>query len=312
MKILITGGLGFIGSHLAEYLSKKNHQIVIFTKSLKKRSNIKLIEHCIIIEKIGATNFKKLETLILKHNPAVIIHLAGETSHSKSFENPFENIDSNVKSTLYLLEVMRKNKLKCQLILGSTFVVVGKPLSLPIDENSDCNPTTLYGANRLTSEHYCKIYHDVYGLKTKIFRVTNSFGPKEQIIPNKNAINYLIHRGFKGEQITLYNEGKFFRDLIYISDVIEGIHKILTKGSFGELYWISSGKQTWFYQLGKLLEKHTNGKIKYVKSPNYTKKVDVGNFIVDNSKLRSLGWKPKISIEEGIKKTMKYFKDEKI
>jgi len=308
MKILITGGLGFIGSHLTEYLVKKNHQIVIFTKSLKKRRNVKLIVNSIIIEKIDNANFKKLERLVLKHNPAVIIHLAGETSHSKSFENPFENIDSNVKSTLYLLEIMRKNKLKCQLILGSTFVVVGKPLSLPIDENSDCNPTTLYGANRLTSEHYCKIYHDVYGLKTKIFRITNSYGPKEQIIPKKNAINYLIHLGFQGKQITLYNEGKFFRDLIYISDVVEGIYKILTKGSFGELYWISSSKKTWFYQLGKLLEKHTNGKIKYVKSPNYTKKVDVGDFIVNNTKLKNLGWTQKVSLENGIKLTLNSFK----
>jgi UDP-glucose 4-epimerase len=308
MKILITGGLGFIGSHLAEYLIKKNHQVVIFTKSLKKYKNIKLIENSIKIEKVDISNFKRLEKLVKKYNPSAIVHLAGETSHSKSFENSFENIDSNIKSTLCLLEVIRKNELKCQLILGSTFVVVGKPLSLPIDENSSCNPTTLYGANRLTSEHYCKIYHDVYGIKTKIFRVTNSYGPREQIVPNKNAINYLIHRGFNGELITLYNEGKFFRDLIYISDVVEGIYKILTKGSFGELYWISSGKKTWFYQLGNLLEKHTYGKIKYIKSPNYTKKVDVGNFIVRNAKLKKLGWKQKISLEEGIKLTLNSFK----
>ena len=106
----------------------------------------------------------------------------------------------------------------------------------------------------------------------------------------------------------LYNEGKFFRDLIYISDVVEGIYKILTKGSFGELYWISSNKKTWFYQLGKLLEKHTNGKIKYVKLPNYTKKVDVGNFIVNNTKLKNLGWTQKVSLENGIKQTLNSFK----
>ena len=108
--------------------------------------------------------------------------------------------------------------------------------------------------------------------------------------------------------ITLYNEGKFFRDLIYISDVIEGIYKILTKGNFGELYWISSGEKTWFYQLGKFLEKYSNGKVKYVKSPNYTKKVDVGNFVVKNTKLKKLGWKQKVSLEEGIKHTLNSFK----
>ena len=86
----------------------------------------------------------------------------------------------------------------------------------------------------------------------------------------------------------------------------------MKKGKSGNLYWISSNKKTWFYKLGNMLEKLTNAKIKFVETPRYTKKVDVGNFVVDNSKLRSLGWKPKISIEEGIEKTLKYFKDEKI
>jgi len=190
----------------------------------------------------------------------------------------------------------------------------------PIKENFDLlqenikinNLTNIIVYNRLSSEQYCKIYHDVYGIDTISFRITNSFGPREQIIPKKNAVNFLIHQAYKGEKITIFNEGKFFRDLIYISDVISAIKIIMKKGKSGNLYWISSNKKTWFYKLGNMLEKLTNAKIKFVKTPNYTKKVDVGNFIVDNSKLRLLGWKPKISMEEGIKKTIKYFKDEKI
>jgi UDP-glucose 4-epimerase len=167
----------------------------------------------------------------------------------------------------------------------------------------------MYGVNKLSSEYYTKIYNQVYGLNTNIFRITNSFGPKEQIIPNKNAINYLIYKGFKGENITIYNNGKFFRDLIYISDVVSAINKIMTKGKQGELYWISSSKKTWFYEIGNTLEKLTDAKTKYVKPPKYTKKVDVGNFVVSNLKMRSLGWKPKISVKVGIEKTLKYFKD---
>ncbi len=167
----------------------------------------------------------------------------------------------------------------------------------------------LYGVNKLSSEYYTKIYNQVYGLDTNIFRITNSFGPREQITPNKNAINYLIYKAFKGEDITIYNNGKFFRDLIYISDVVSAIDKILRKGKSGELYWISSAKKTWFYQIGDMLEKLTKARTKYVKPPKYTKKVDVGNFVVNNSKMKSLGWKPKISVEEGIRKTLKYFEE---
>ena len=312
MKILITGGMGFIGSNLIDLLLQEKHNIIVLTKSYSKKKNISHIQDKIKVEKVDITNHRKLSNIIEQYKPEMIIHLAGETSHSKSFENPLKDIDSNAKSTLFLLEKIREMQLKCRFILGSTFIVIGKPKKLPVNENSPCNPTTIYGVNRLAGEQYCKIYHEVYGIDTISFRITNSFGPREQIVAKKNAINFLIHQAYRGEKITIFNEGKFFRDLIYISDVVSAIKIIMKKGKSGNLYWISSNKKTWFYKLGNMLEKLTNAKTKFVETPRYTKKVDVGNFVVDNSKLRSLGWKPKISIEEGIEKTLKYFKDEKI
>ena len=307
MKIMITGGAGFVGSHLAEYLLKKHHEIIVCTKTSVK--NVENIKKKIELKKIDVTNYTKLEKFIIKKKPDVIIHLAGNTSHSKSFESPFNDLDSNTKSTLNILEIIRKVLPKCKFILGSTFVVIGKPKKLPVNELTECNPTTLYGVNRLAGEYYTKIYNQVYGINTNIFRITNSFGPKEQIIPNKNAINYLIHKAFKNEDITIYNDGKFFRDLIFISDVVNAINKIIIKGKPGELYWISSNKKTWFYQIGNELEKLTKAKTKYVKQPKYTKKVDVGNFVVNNSKMKKLGWKPKVSVKEGMIETLKYFKE---
>ena len=309
---MITGGMGFIGSHLCEQLLMEKHDLVVLTKSFLKKHNIANISKKIKIEKIDVTDFKRLGQSIQKNKPNVIIHLAGQTSHSQSFKQPLNDIDSNAKSTLFILEEIRKSKLKCRFILGSTFIVIGRPQKIPIDEKTPCWPTTVYGANRLASEHYCKIYHEVYGLDTVTFRITNSFGPREQVISTKNAVNFLIYEAFKGNIITIFKKGKFFRDLIYISDVISGIKTIMKKGKSGELYWISSGKKIWFYELAKLLEKLTNAKVKFVKTPNYTKKVDVGNFVVNNSKLRSLGWKPKVNLVQGIKETLEYFKSQKI
>jgi UDP-glucose 4-epimerase len=312
MKIMITGGMGFIGSHLSEELLIEKHNLIILTKSFFKKQNITNISKKIKVEKIDVTDFKKLGKSIQKNKPDVIIHLAGQTSHLQSFENPLKDIDSNAKSTLFILEEIRKKKLKCRFILGSTFVVIGRPQKLPVDERTPCWPTMIYGANRLASEHYCKIYHEVYGLDTLTFRITNSFGPREQVVSTKNAVNFLIHEAFLGKTVTIFKKGNFFRDIIYVSDVISGIKTIMKKGKSGELYWISSGKKIWFYELGKLLEKLTDAKVKFVKEPNYTKKVDVGNFVVDNSKLRALGWKPKINLNQGIKETLEYFKSEKI
>ncbi len=307
MKLLITGGLGFVGSHLVDSLVKKNHKIMILTKTLSKKKNIKKSAKKIQIKKMDLINFQQLGKIIEKFKPDVIIHLAGNASHSKSFENPLKDIDSNAKTTLFMLEKIRKLGIPCKFILGSTFIVIGKPKKLPVNENTPCNPTTIYGTNRLSSEYFCKIYHEVYGLHTNIFRITNSYGPREQIIPQKNAVNFLIYKSFKKEEISIYNRGKFFRDFIYIDDVISGINTILKKGKPGELYWISSGKRTWFYEFGNILEKTTDCKVKYSETPVYTKKVDVGNFVVSNSKLRKLGWSPKISVNVGVKKTLEFF-----
>jgi len=307
VKILITGGLGFVGSSLSHSLVKKDHELILLTRNYVKKQNISEIANDVILEKVDITNLPKLGSIIEKYKPDALIHLAGQTSHFKSFEDPMYDVDANTRSTLFILEKIRKMKLSCRFILGSTFVVVGKPTKLPVNEQTICNPTTIYGANRLTSEHYCKIYNNVYGLDSIIFRITNSFGPKEQVIPTKNAINYLIHEAFKGEKITIYNKGKFYRDVIYISDVVSGIESIMKKGKSGNLYWISSDKKIWFYQIGKWLEDLTDTKVQYIDSPQYTKKVDVGNFVVDNSKLKGLGWKPKTSVKDGIEKTLDYF-----
>ena len=307
MKIVITGGLGFIGSHLADALLKQNHKIILITKGYSKKSNISHISKKVTIKKLNITDFPKFGKFIERTRPDMIIHLAGNTSHSFSFEKPLQDVDINAKSTLFILEKIRQLGIKCKFILGSTFIVIGKPKKLPITENSECNPTTIYGSNRLTSEYYCKIYHDVYGIDTRIFRITNSYGPREQTIAKKNAVNFIIHSALKQKQISIFNQGNFFRDLIFVSDVVSGIITILRKGKSGNLYWISSGKKTWFKDLAHLLQKQTDCKINYPDAPEYTKKVDVGNFIVSNKKLKALGWKPKISLKDGIQKTIESF-----
>jgi UDP-glucose 4-epimerase len=305
---MITGGAGFIGSHLCDEFLQDDHEIIILTRNKSNLGNISHILDRIIVEIIDVTNFTNVGNSIEKHKPNVIIHLAGETSHSKSFENPLYDVDINTKSTLFILEKIRIMNLKCRFILGSTFIVIGRPENLPVTEETPCHPTTIYGTNRLASEHYCNIYKNVYGMDTLVFRITNSFGPREQIVANKNAINFLIYKAFKGEEITIFDKGEFFRDVIYISDVVSAIKTIMEKGKSGNLYWISSGMRTWFYQFGDWLQEFTETSITYVDSPPYTKKVDVGNFVADNSKLKSLGWTPKIIFKDGIQKTLEYFK----
>lgn len=310
MRVLITGGTGFVGSHLCDELLKDGHEITLLARNENKNHNVIHNLDNIQLEYVDVTNFTQLEKSIEKNNPEVIFHLAGQTSHKKSFENSLYDVDVNSKSTLCILETIKKINPKCRFILGSTFIVIGKPEKLPVNEESPCNPTTVYGTNRLSSEYFSKIYHDVYGLDTVVFRITNSFGPREQSeTPTKNALNFLINQAFKGEEVTIYNKGQFFRDVIFISDVISALKTLMYKGKSGNLYWISSYKKTWFYEIGNWLEELTNTKIKYTDPPEYTKSVDVGNFLVDNTKLSSLDWKPEITVKDGIEKTIQFFKN---
>jgi len=256
------------------------------------------------------TDFNWLGETVLKHKPDVIFHLAGQLTSYESFEKPLYDVDANSKSTIAILEAVRKLKMPCRFILGSTFWVVGRSEGVPINEETPCHPLNIYAANRLASEHYCKIYNEVYDVDSLVMRLSNTFGIKEQYDNlRKAALNGLIYKGYKGQTIQIYNEGKFFRDYIYISDVVSAAETIMEKGKAGECYFAGSGVKTWFYEIGRWLEELTRGRVVYVKSPDYHKRINVGNIVVDNTKIRSLGWNWQVSVKEGIKKILEYYRE---
>lgn len=306
--ILITGGLGFLGSNLAESLVENGHAVILVSRSDRKRQNIAGFAEKVKLEYGDVTDLDWIQGVVLKYSPEVIFHFAGQLTSYESFEKPFYDVDVNSKSTLAILEAIRRLEKPCHFILGSTFWVVGKPSQLPINEETLTNPQNIYAANRLASENYCKIYHAVYDLDTTVMRLTNTFGIKEQYDnPRKAALNYLLYRGFKGKTVPIYSEGRFFKDYIYISDVISAAEAIMEEGKAGECYFVGTGIKTWFYDIGKWIEGLTNAKIVYVKPPDYHKRIDVGDIVVDNSKIKSLGWDWKITVKEGLRKTLEYY-----
>lgn len=250
------------------------------------------------------------QQMIRECKPDVIFHFAGQVTSYESFENPFYDVDINAKSTLAILEAMRTLKKPCRFILGSTLWVVGHPEKLPINEETPCNPRNVYGINRLASEHYCRVYHDVYDLDTVVMRMSNTFGIREQYDNvKKAALNYLLYKGYKGGSITLYSRGQVSRDYIYISDVVSAAKVIMAKGEAGECYFIASGVETWFANAGKWMAELTGAKLEYIDPPDFHKRIDIGDIRIDNRKIRSLGWEPKVSVKEGLSLTLDYYKE---
>jgi len=306
--ILITGGLGFLGSNLAESLVEKGYQVVLVSRSDRKKRNIASFAEKVKLEYGDVTNLDWIQGVILKRRPDVIFHFAGQLTSYESFEKPLYDVDVNSKSTLAILEAIRRLEKPCRFILGSTFWVVGKPKQLPINEETPCNPRNIYAADRLASEHYCKIYNSVYDLDTMVMRLCGTFGIREQYDnPRKAALNYLLYRGFKGQTFTIYSEGKIFRDYVYISDVVSASEVIMEKGKAGECYFVGTGVKTWFYDIGKWIEELTGGKLVYVEPPDFHRRIDIGNIIVDNSKIKDLGWNWEVSVKEGLRRTLEYY-----
>ena len=255
MKVMITGGLGFVGSNLAEGLLNNGHEVVLLARGKDKLSNIAGFEDSVSMEYLDVTDFEALDEAILRIQPDIIFHFAGQLTSYESFDNPLYDVDVNAKSTLAILEAIRKLSKPCRFILGSTFWVVGNPGDMAVCENTPTDPLNIYAASRLASEHYCKIYHQVYDLDTVIMRLSNTYGAKEQYDNKKKAaLNFLIYKGFKGEDITIYDKGEFFRDYIYVLDVVSAAKAIMEKGESGECYFVGTGKKTWFYEIAQWLD----------------------------------------------------------
>jgi UDP-glucose 4-epimerase len=308
-RILVLGGLGFVGSNLAEDLVGKEHQLILVSRTDKKAQNISGIIGKVKVEYGDLLNFGWLENIVRKHEPDVIFHLAGQLTTYESFEKPLYDVDVNAKSTLVLLETIRKLKKSCRLVYGSTFWVVGKPESLPVNEETPCNPLNIYAANRYASENYCKIYHNVYGVDALVMRLTNTFGVREQYDnPKKAALNHLIYRGYKGLTVPIYDGGMFFRDYVYVSDVVSAAETIMETGKSGECYFVGTGVNTWFYEVGRWIEELTDGKVVYVESPEFHRRINVGNIVVENSKIKGLGWDWKVSVKDGIRLVLEHYK----
>lgn len=303
-KAMIIGGLGFIGSYLAKKCVESGYEVTILSRSDSKIENIKKIRDSVNLILMDVKDIgKEVEGF------DCIFHLAGSTDNYAITENqPYKDIEMNCNSTIALLEACKKYNTKARIIFASTFFVNGNLEKLPATPDSPCNPLGLYGATRLAAEHFCRIYHKVFDMDIIVVRFTNVFGAREQISRKKAGFNYLIKLAVEGKEIPLYNNGDFIRDYIYVSDAADACLIVAEKGKTNETYYIGRGESIKFKQMIDIVVNLTKAKIKSVSPPNFHKRVGIIDFVCDNKPLKSLGWTPTISLEEGIKKTIEYYK----
>jgi nucleoside-diphosphate-sugar epimerase len=312
-KIIILGGLGFIGRNLYHHLVSNGYDATIFTENIheKDKDFVQSVVGTRVVK--GSILDKKFveETLI---GYDVIFSLAGSSGASDSIKNPFQDLDSNLKGHLNILEACRKNNPNALLIFPSSRLVYGKPETNPVKENHPLNPESIYAIHKLTTEHYYLLYQRLYNLNAIIFRVSNPFGPYQRFGSNNYGIlNWFIHKAIHKEEIQIYGDGTQKRDFIYIEDLV-ALFKLSMDNEkmFGKIYNVGYGKGISIKDVVNIIEKNIpDAKTAFMPWPAIDKMIETGDYISDIKLLKQeIGWKPKINFEEGIKKTIEFYAKE--
>ena len=313
-KVIVTGGLGFIGSNLIGLLIKKKYFVINIdkityssnfynTKEFKKSKNYRFIK-CDI-------NNKKFKKIIYKYKPVGIFNLAAETHVDRSIDDPKSFIQSNIVGVYNLLEYFKdySKKYRSKLIHISTDEVYGDILKGRTNEKYPYNPSSPYAASKASSDHLVASYIRTYNLPAMVTNCSNNYGPKQH--PEK-LIPKLIHNIISNKKLPIYGKGKNSREWIYVEDHCEALLKVFLKGKIGEFYNIGSNKNLINLEICKNLIKigktklkfGQNVKIKFVKDrPGH----DVRYALNSNKVIKQLKWKPKTNFTDGLKKTFDWY-----
>ena len=309
-KIVVTGGAGFIGSHIAEKLAKDGHEIVIvdnlddyYSIDIKKR-NIEIVLESGDANFINAdvTNLKSMSDII-DNTVDYVYHEAAQAGIRVSVEDPFKPNNINVVGTLNVLKASLDADVK-KVINASSSSVYGKEKYLPFDEQHPTQPVSPYGVSKLAAEHYCRVFYEVYGLPTTSLRYFTVYGPRMR--PDL-AISIFTRKMLNGEPITIFGDGEKTRDFTYIDDIVTANRGLLNnKATYGKVLNIGSGNRISVNNLVENLSAiiGAESEIKYTES----QKGDAENTLADvNQAKESIGYEPSFVIEKGLEKFVEWF-----
>jgi UDP-glucose 4-epimerase len=312
-NILITGGLGFIGSSLAIRLAELGAKVTLADAMIGGYGgnlfNIKSISDRVTVNYSDITDVNAMNYLVL--NKDYIFHCAGQVCHVMSLNNPFPDIEYNIKGTAILMEACKNFNPQAKVIKTGTRGQYGPATQLPINESAPTNPLGIYEISNLTAEKIMKVYHDIHGVCSVMLRLTNIYGPRSQMQHSRfGVLNWFIRQAIDGETIKVFGDGKILRDFLFIDDCVEAVLMSgINEKAEGEILNVGWDKPTCFLEAAKLIVKISQtGKWEFSEFSQERKLQEPGDFYSDISKIKNLvGWEPKVSLLEGIQKTIDYY-----
>lgn len=306
MKVIVTGGAGFIASHIVDKLIKKgNHVVIIDNLSNGKEE---YINPNAVFYKADTT--KEIDNIFEKEKPEVVIHAAGQVEVRRSIDDPIYDAKINILGTINVLEACRKNKVKKIIYTATGGARVGNPEYLPVDENHSINPCSPYGISKHTAEHYIKMYSQLYGIDYLIFCFGNVYGPRDDP-KSKRVIAVFADKMLHGESPVIFGNGNQTRDFLYVEDLAEFIVDCIDKNPEHKLFHLADGKQVSVNEICNILKKISGFKGDALHTDAI--KGEVTDIVLDISLAKKeLGWNSKHDITEGLQKTFNWFKNKRI
>ncbi len=313
-KILITGGLGFIGSNLAIALAKQGADVTILDNLTPNQGgnlfNVEPIKRKVTVNYSDIRDASAVSQLV--KNKDYIFHLARQTDHILSQTDPFPDIDINVRGTTILLEACKKENPTVKFIYTGTRGQYGKAIKLPVAEDAPTNPRGISEVTNLAGEKIVQIYHDIHNIKSIMLRLTNIYGPRGQMRHDHfGVVNWFIRLAVDGVPIPVFGDGKLKRDFIYIDDAIDAILRTAsTDACYGEILNVGYNKPQTFLTLAKTIATLCkNGSYTFTEFTRERAAQEPGDFASDIRKIKKYtGWRPTTSLKDGIAQTVKYYR----
>ncbi|MDB9308493.1 NAD-dependent epimerase/dehydratase family protein [Aphanizomenon sp. CS-733/32] len=314
-KVLITGGLGFIGSTLAIQLVEWGADVTLVDSMIPEYGgnlfNIEPIKNQVRVNFSDVRDPHSMEYLVKDQD--YLFNLAGQVSHIDSMTDPLTDLDINTRAQVVILEACRKFNPRIVVVFASTRQIYGKPQYLPVDENHRLYPTDVNGINNMAGEWYHTLYHNVYDLNTVSLRLTNTYGPRQLLKHNRQGfIGVFVRQIIQGEKIKIFGDGQQIRDMNYVEDVVDALVMAGAKPEcYGQVYNLGGNEPINLLNLVKLLiELNGSGEFEVIPFPPEKKLIDIGDYYGDYRKFSQMtNWQPRTSLKAGYTKMINYYKE---
>jgi UDP-glucose 4-epimerase len=313
-RVMITGGLGFIGSNLARHLVAAGADVLIVDALIPdyggNRFNIDGIEDRVRVNYVDVRDERVMDVLV--RDCEVIFNLAGQVSHIDSMRDPYTDLEINCRAQLSMLEACRKHNPATKVVFAGTRQVYGRPDYLPVDERHLVRPTDINGVNKAAGEYYHLLYNNVFGIHACSLRLTNVYGPRQLIKHNRQGfIGWFIRQAIEGREIQIYGDGSQQRDFVFVDDAADAFLRAGTSNACnGEVFNVGGDDPISHRDLvARLIELAGSGSVRFVDWPPEKKRIDIGSFYTDSTKFRqTVGWQPQTRLVEGLRQTIAFYR----